>query len=239
MINNMMASEVNSRTFPATSDAQLKNGEKTRTHCESVKPNVETLKSAPTDKCNNKKLSRGDYAVAVVLNTVRYAANLFVFPSVQTARVIHKIFIYGGCSVGLVSGMVVGASVGVAAALREVVKGNSRGEAFKKLTEYTVKGCCLGVDTGRVVGNLIGAPAFALTFCTVAFIEIALLVGKPWLAGALIGTSFAIAGLAACEVAHTGSYKIHNKMRALENMNFYLLDKPEPEDKKAVSKTLI
>ena len=214
----------------ANSNVQSKDGQAKPSNIKSVEVDNKTPKAANTDQSKIKKLSKGDYAIYVIWNTLRYASHLLAFPVIQISHSVFQAAIYGSRAVGFVSGLALGSLVGVGPALREIVRGNGCNQAFKKLSEYAVKGCNKGTYVGSWGGIFIGAPLFAISVIIVASAELSLLMGKPWLVGVLLGTCLAAAGVSASEVAHKGSSEINAKMNALVDKNCIL--PPLPKEKK-------
>ena len=228
---------VNGMPAVAKSNTQFKDGQANSSNIKSVEVDVKTPKTASANQSEMKKFSKNDYVIYVCWNTLRYFSNLLAFPVIQVSHAFFNAFVYGGRAVGFASGLALGSLVGVGPALREIVRGNGCNQAFKKLSEYAVKGCCKGTSVGRVTGVVIGAPVFAITAIVVASVEISLLLGKPWLANILLGTSLAAAVLSASEVAHKGSSKINAKMNALVDKNFIFSKSPEKKEQSDESKT--
>ena len=153
----------------ANSNVQSNDGQAKPPNIKSVEVDNKIPKAANTNQSEIKQLSKFEYAINAIWNILRCAVHLVAFPVIHVSRAFFNACVYGGGAVGLASGLALGSLVGVGPALREIVRGNGCNQAFKKLSEYAVKGCNKGTSLGSWAGIVIGTPLFMISVMFVAY----------------------------------------------------------------------
>ncbi len=170
--------------------------------------------------------STGDIVKSVVCKTAKYSFGLFMMPSMYLARAAYTVSTFAGRTVGFVAGISLGALVGTFYAINEGIKGSDFKTASKKITEYTVKGCDLGMSAGYLAFAVASTP-LTLTAGLFGFVATASVIFKvPVVGAALIGASLGTSVAATCELVNRNRSHIDEVMNSVKASAHF---KPAPE----------